>query len=46
MTAGSALNDPCAGCDDEGTQLRYNNTPAGSFAFHQRCHELWQKEPG
>jgi hypothetical protein len=43
ITAGSALNDPCAVCDDRGTQIRYN-LPAGTVAFHERCYAIWTEE--
>ncbi len=46
ITAGSALNDPCSVCDARATQLRYNTTPGGPFAFHQRCYEIWKEEAG
>jgi hypothetical protein len=43
MTAGSALSDPCAVCDERGTQIRYNLQPR-PVAFHERCHTIWQDE--
>jgi hypothetical protein len=43
LVAGSALNDPCVVCGEGATQMRYNS-PAGTLAFHHRCHTIWREE--
>jgi hypothetical protein len=43
IEVGSSLEDPCAVCDQRGTEMRYN-LPTGSLAFHHRCHAIWDEE--
>jgi hypothetical protein len=43
VAGGAPLQDPCAVCDEPATQFRYN-LPSGPFAFHGRCHEIWEEE--
>jgi hypothetical protein len=42
-TAGSAFKDPCAVCDEQGTQIRYH-VYKPPLAFHRRCHTIWREE--
>ena len=43
IVAGSRLSDPCAVCDETGTQIRYPY-PNGPLAFHHRCEQIWREE--
>ena len=43
IVAGSRLSDPCAACDETGTQIRYPY-PNGPLAFHHRCDQIWREE--
>jgi hypothetical protein len=43
LVAARDLPDPCAVCDQTGTQMRYTQPPGG-LAFHHRCHEIWREE--
>jgi len=37
------LADRCAVCDRVQTEMRYHS-PDGVFAFHERCHTIWNEE--